>query len=168
MCSINYDLESSIKDPKKQKQKLILLRSIANRIKIEVKSEQKKEVVTLTHTHLQLESFEKLIVLLLRPAFSRLGNRIRFSDLLTRIIQQRRRIIIIIIIIISTSCSCSSSSRRWQRIETHIHWIEEVKPLSCWVLVYKQHISSLPFFFFFVKQNDVCFCCVFLFFLVYK
>ena len=118
---------------------------------------KKKVVTTLTHTHLQLESFEKLIVLLLRPAFSRLGNRIRFSDLLTRIIQQRRRIIIIIIISSSrTSCSCSSSWR-WQRIKTHIHWIEEVKPLSCWVWVYKQHISSL-FFFFFVQQNDVCFC----------
>ena len=83
---------------------------------------------THLHTHLQLESFKKLIVLLLHLAFSRLGNRIRNSDLLTWIIQQRLRIII----------SSSSSSSRWQRIKTHIHWIKEVKPLSCWVWVYRQ------------------------------
>ena len=77
---------------------------------------------THLHTHLQLESFKKLIVLLLHLAFSRLGNRIRNSDLLTWIIQQRLRIII---------SSSSSSSSRWQRIKTHIHWIKEVKPLSC-------------------------------------
>ena len=94
---------------------------------------------THLHTHLQLESFEKLIVLLLCLAFSRLGNRIWLLDLLTRIIQQRIRIIIIIIIIISSSSSSScSSSWRWQRIKTHIHWIKEVKPLSCWVWVYRQ------------------------------
>ena len=96
---------------------------------------------THLHTHLQLESFEKLIVLLLHLAFSRLGNRIRLSDLLTRIIQQRLCISIIIIIISSSSSSSSnssSSSCRWQRIKTHIHWIKEVKPLRCWVWVYRQ------------------------------
>jgi hypothetical protein len=89
-------------------------------------------------------------VLLLRPALPGLGNRIRFPDLLTRIVQERRRTRISI-----TGGSRSRSrrrrrrrcggGRRWQRIEArkaHIHWIiEEVKPLT-WVWVHRHHGAS--------------------------
>lgn len=87
-----------------------------NSVKKNIKLNSKKDS--------QLESFQKLVVLLLSPALPGLGNRVGFPDLLTRILHGgvRRR---------------SRQRGRWKIVDAgkgHVGGIEEVEALSrAWV-----------------------------------